>query len=302
MNSKFIEYGILIAATLAAAWTISFLSRKALTFYIQRNSNQLHADPTNFIFLKNSVSFICFSFGLFWIFSKIPYFNSLGTALFAGAGVLAAVIGFASQKAFSNIIAGIFILIFKPFRVGDAIEVSNNRKGVVEEITLRHTVIRDYEYRRVVVPNNIMSDDTIINNCFSDKKIRKFIEIGIAYDADMDLAEQIIKDEIRKHPLCLDNRTDQEKEDEVPVVPIKLVSLGDYSITLRAFAWTNDYDSALALQWDVLKSIKKAFDRAGIEIPYPYQTLVLKNDLSAQQDAFWKNQKKALELDGPNEA
>ncbi len=297
MSSSFLEYGILIVSTLAVVWLVTFLTRKAITLYIKKNSNQLHVDPTNFIFLKNSVNFVCFSLGIFWIFSKIPYFNSLGTALFASAGVMAAVVGFASQKAFSNIIAGIFILIFKPFRVGDAIEVSNGRRGIVEEITLRHTVIRDYEHRRLVIPNNVMSDDTIVNSCFGDKKIRKFIEIGIAYDADMDQAETIIRKEIENHPLCIDNRTDEEKKNQVPIVPIKLISLGDFSITLRAFAWAKDYDTSLLLQWDVLKSIKKAFDKEGIEIPYPYRTLVFKNDLSSQQETFWENQKRALNLD-----
>ncbi len=277
MDNKYLEYAILIVVTIIVAWLVSYLLRKAIDFFIKRNSKQLHVDPTNFIFLKNSISFVVYSIAIFWVFTKIPYFKTLGTALFASAGVLAAVIGFASQKAFANIIGGIFILMFKPFRIGDSIEIASGHSGVVEEITLRHTVIKDYEFRRIVIPNSIMSEDTIINSSITDKRIRKHIDIGIAYDADIEKAEQIIMGEIIKHPYFIDNRTDSEKSDGKPAVPVKVVSLGDSSITLRAFVWTKDFDTSLELERDILRSVKLAFDKSDIEIPFPYRTIVFKN-------------------------
>lgn len=272
-----LEYSLLIIGTIFVAWLLSTFLRKAIDFFIKRNSQQLDADPTNFIFLKNSISFIIYCIGLFWIFYKIPYFKTLGAALFASAGVFAAILGFASQKAFSNIIGGIFILIFKPFRVGDSIEIVSGQKGVVEEITLRHTVIKDYEFRRIVIPNSIMSEDTIINSSITDKKIRKNIDIGIAYDADIELAEKIISKVISVHPNFIDSRTPKEIEKNSPIVPIKVVSLGDFSVNLRAFVWTKDFDTSIELQRDVFRSIKLAFDKKGVEIPFPYRTLVFKN-------------------------
>ena len=278
MENQYLEYGLLILITLVVVSVVTYLLRKGLDFFIKRNSDQLHVDPTNFIFLKNSISFIVYSIGLFWVFHKIPYFKSLGTALFASAGVLAAVIGFASQKAVANIIGGLFILIFKPFRVGDAIQISNGHKGIVEEITLRHTIIKDYEFRRVVVPNSIMSDETIINSSITDKRIRKFIDIGIAYDANIDLAEQLIRNEIIKHPNYIDGRTKEEIQNGVKTVQIKVVSLGDFAVTLRAFVWTKDFDKSVELTWDVLRSIKKTFDENNVEIPFPYRTIVFKEN------------------------
>jgi len=229
------------------------------------------------VFLKNSISFILYSVGIYWIFYNIPYFKTLGSALFAGAGIFAAVIGFASQKAFSNIISGLFILIFKPFRVGDIIEVSANSKGVVEEITLRHTVIRDYEFRRVVIPNAIISEQTIINSTITDEKIRKHIEIGISYESDIDLAIKIIQQVIENHPLVLDNRTNEEKELNEPIVPIKLIGLGDFAVTLKAYAWVKNNADSFALLTDSLYSIKKEFVKQGIDIPYPHRTIVYKD-------------------------
>lgn len=279
---KFVYYSILIGLSfLTGAICISAI-RKILTALINRNSKTLNTNPTNFIFLKNSVSFIVYSFVIMWIFIKIPYFNALGNALFAGAGVLAAVIGFASQKAFSNIIGGLFILIFKPFSVGDVIEISNNRKGKVEEITLRHTVIKDYEFRRVVIPNSTISDETIINSSITDSKIRKHVEFGIAYDVNIDQAISIIQDEVRRHPNYIDNRTAEDIFNNISDVEVKVIALDDFAVTLRAYVWSEDNDKAFDLKCAVLKSVKEAFDQNGIEIPFPYRTLVFKDNLKIQ--------------------
>jgi small-conductance mechanosensitive channel len=149
--------------------------------------------------------------------------------------------------------------------------------GVVEEITLRHTVIKDYEFRRIVIPNSIISEDTLINSSIKDERIRKHIDIGIAYDADLELAERIIREEIQCHPNHIDGRSPKEKESGEPSVPVKVISLGDFSVVLRAFVWTKDFDTSVELERDVLRSIKLAFDERGIEIPFPYRTIVFKD-------------------------
>lgn len=278
LKNDYVHYLLLIVGTFIVVTLASYILNKSLDLLIKRKSEQLHIDPTNFIFLKNSSSFILYAIGLFWIFQKIPYFKALGTAMFAGAGVLAAVIGFASQKAFSNIVGGLFILIFKPFRVGDIIEISNSRKGVVEEITLRHTIIKDYQSQRIVIPNSQISEETIINSSITDDKIRKHIDFGISYDSNIDDAMDIIRKEIKKHPLFIDNRSEKEVMMNQPDLMIRVISLGEYAVTLRASVWTLNFDHAFTLQCDVLKSIKESFDENGIEIPYPYRIIINKND------------------------
>ncbi len=276
MVHDFSYYVTLILISFAVVTLISTILRRFLDVLIRRKSKDLHADPTNFIFIKNSISFILYAITIFWIIHKIPYFQSLGAALFAGAGVLAAVVGLASQKAFSNIIGGLFILIFKPFRVGDIIEIANSRRGVVEEITLRHTVIKDYESRRIVIPNSQISDETIVNSSITDEKIRKHIEIGISYDSDINLAIEILKDEISTHPLVIDNRDAIQKANKNEIVDVKVISLADSAVILRANAWTNNIEDAFQLQCAILRSIKERFDKEGVEIPYPHRTVVVR--------------------------
>ncbi len=273
------KQAIFIIIVLASAYLLSFILRRLLNLYIKKSSGLLKADPTNFSFLKNSISFVIAVIAFILIFLSIPTLSNFGKAMFAGAGVFAAIIGFASQKAFSNIISGLFILIFKPFHVGDVIELESASKGYVEEITLRHTIIRDYENRRIIIPNTIISEQAIINSNITDTRVKKHIVIGISYDSDIDLAKSIIADEIINHPFYIDVRSPEQIEKDTPKVQVKVIALADFSINIKAWAWAENNDNGFLLSCDVLESIKKRFDREGIEIPFPYRTVVYKKDL-----------------------
>ncbi|MBN1252424.1 MAG: mechanosensitive ion channel family protein [Bacteroidales bacterium] len=280
MNKETINYILLISITIAIAVTIATILRKLIGLFVSKYSEKLKTDPTNFSFLKNSVGFIIYTAAIIFIFLKIPYLKSLGAALFAGAGIVAVVVGFASQKAFANIISGIFILIFKPFKISDIIEISNEKKGVVEEITLRHTIIKDYENRRIIIPNSIISEETITNSNIQDEKIRKHIEFSISYDSDIDKAIEIIRQEAINHSFTIDNRNEEDKKDDKPIVDVRLIALSEYSVDLKAFVWTESNDNAYNLKCDLLKSVKEKFENEGIEIPFPYRTIVYKKKLN----------------------
>ena len=280
MDNEAIRYLIIFAITITSAIIISTILRKLLGIFITKYAKHLRADPTNFSFIKNSVGFLIYGAAIIFIFYKIPFLKAAGTALFAGAGLLAVIVGFASQKAFSNIISGIFILIFKPFKNSDIIEFKDGQKGTVEEITLRHTIIKDYENRRIIIPNSVISEETIINSNISDERIRKHIEFGISYDSDIDKAIEIIQEEAEMHPLTVDVRTEEEKNDGNPIVRVRVVALADFSVNLKAWVWSSGNDNAFILKCDLLKSVKERFDKEGIEIPFPYRTIVYKKDLN----------------------
>ena len=283
MNDYYYYYGALVLGTLLVAIVLSIVFNRLMKLFITKYSERLKVNPTNFSFLKNSVSFIIFSVALIFIFLKIPYLRALGTGLFAGAGIMVVIVGFASQKAFSNIISGIFILIFKPFRVNDMIEFLDGTRGIVEEITLRHTVIRNFENRRIIIPNGNISEDTIINSTITDEKIRRHITYGISYDSNIDKAVSIIQEESMKHPNFIDNRTAKEKQDSVPPVLVRLVALADFSVQLKAYVWSNSNAESWALQCDVMKSVFERFNKEGIEVPFPYRTIVYKKDIEDQK-------------------
>ena len=242
-------------------------------------SDKLKVDPTRYKFFKNAASLIIWVLAVGSSVSLIPELKTLAISLFAGAGILVAIVGFAAQQAFSNIINGIFIVVFKPFRVGDMIKVGTLEYGVVEDITLRHTIINSFENKRIIIPNSVVGSETIVNDNIEDAKICRWVEFGISYDSDVELATRIIQEEAVKHERCIDVRTPQQIDDGDHQVNVRLISFGDYSVNLRAYVWTSDPFNALRMHSDLNKSIKVRFDLEGIEIPFPYRTLVYKNDL-----------------------
>ncbi|MBT1685840.1 mechanosensitive ion channel family protein [Fulvivirgaceae bacterium PWU37] len=269
-------YILFSVMVLTIAVVVARLLRFIMGRMIRGASTKLKVDPTKYNFLKNAVEFIVYIIALIVLFNSIPTLKSYGTALFAGAGVLAAIVGFASQSAFSNIVSGVFIVIFRPFSVGDRVKVGQLYSGDVEDITLRHTVIKDFENRRIVIPNSVINNETIINSTLENEVLCMFIEVGLSFDSDVDQALRIMQEEAMKHPDCLDNRTPEEIESGIPQVRVRLVNISETALQLRAGAWAKDPATGFAMKCDLLRSIKLRFDEAGLSLARPQQTVYLK--------------------------
>ncbi len=283
LNNNYIKYTLIIIVVFLFGFILSKTLRFFLNRFFKRRSQKLNVDYTKFSFLKNGISFIIFLGVLIVVFVLIPELKTLGLTLTAGAGIVTAILIFASQQAFSNIISGIFIVIFEPFKVNDLIRIGETYFGFVEDITLRHTVIRNFENRRIVVPNSVISSETIINSNITEDKICNFFEIGISYDSSIDQAMQIIREESEKHSNLIDNRTEEEKLEGIPKVVIRVMGFGDFSINLRAWIWSENSGKGFVMKTDLNKSVKERFDKEGIEIPFPYRTVVFKNSLDANE-------------------
>ncbi len=235
-------------------------------------------DPTMSKFLTRLVSTSMYLFVIFIIVSQIKPLNQFAVSLLAGSGVAVLVIGFAAQEAFSNLIAGVFLSLFRPFSVDNLISIpSINVTGRVEDITLRHTVIRTFENNRIIVPNNVINSSVIENRDIIDNKICNFFLVGISYDSDIDLARSIMIDEAMKHPNLIDTRSEQDKEDHVPLVNVVVANLNTSSVDMRMALWAEDAPKSFKLMADLRESIKKRFDQHGIDIAFPHQTIIVKN-------------------------
>ncbi|MEX0719396.1 MAG: mechanosensitive ion channel family protein [Balneolaceae bacterium] len=270
---------LLIVFILIITVIISMIFTKLMSATIKARA-QDSADVTSLVFVRRSLNVIIYLTGISFAIFMIPPLKVIAGSLLAGAGVLALAIGFASQAALANVISGIFIVIFKPYKISDRIQVRTDLSGVVEDINLRHTVIRNFENKRIIIPNSVISNEVVINSNYEDDKICKWIDMGISYDSDIDKAKEIMKEEILKHPNFIDNRSEMQKEAGDDIVPVRVISMGDSSVNLRAWSWAIDPPSAFLMGCDVLESIKKRFDKEGVEIPFPHRTLVYKNSKS----------------------
>ena len=270
---------IVVIGILVITFIVATLARQVMNRFIRIASDKLNTDPTSYKFLKHLITATITLLGLGLAIYSIPTLKALAISLFAGAGIIAVIVGFASQAAFANIVSGIFIVIFKPFRIGDRINISGKSEysGIVEDITLRHTVIRNYENRMVIMPNSVISNETVVNSSIIDEKVCMWFEIGISYDSDVDLAMNIIREEAENHPNLIDIRTAEDLRNNVPRVIVRVMGFGDSSVNLRAWLWAEDAPKGFVMTKDLNKSVKARFDKEGVEIPFPYRTIVFKN-------------------------
>lgn len=269
---------ILIGLILLITIIVGSITTRIINVMIRRSKVEEDGeDVTNLVFFKRSVIVLIYLTGFSFAIYMIPQLRVIAASLLAGAGLFAIAIGFASQAALANVIGGLFIVIFKPYKIGDRIQVRTDLSGVVEDINLRHTVIRNFENKRIIIPNSVISNEVVVNSNYEDNKICRFIDIGISYDSDIDLAKEIMKDEVLKHPLSIDYRTEEQVEEGEEIVPVRVIMMGDSSVNLRAWSWAENPQDAFFMGCDLLESIKKRFDKEGIEIPFPHRTLVYKN-------------------------
>ena len=247
---------------------------KYLFYRSMHKQGKIVLDETKVSFMRRIIVTAIYIIGIAAFLSLIPGMEKVSNSILASAGIMAAAVGLASQDALSNVIGGLFIIFSQPFKLGDFIEVDSTIKGTVMEITLRHTVIRDAENRMILIPNNKINSSTIINSSYGDTSTCSFVEVGVSYTADLNRAIDVMRDEIMKHPLLIDHRTEQDKENGVPQVVIRVTNLGDSAITMRAWAWASSAGNAFAMKCDLLKAVKERFDAENIEIPYPYLNVV----------------------------
>lgn len=185
------------------------------------------------------------------------------SSLIAMLGAAGLALGLALQGSLSNFAGGILILIFKPFKVGDFISAQGS-EGTVKQITVFNTKLNTFGNQEVIIPNGNLSNDKITN--FSSEGIRREnLVIGISYSSNIQKAREIILG------LCAQDEnimTEEGKEAQVVVT-----ELADSSVNLAVRYWASS-DTFWPTRFKMIEEIKTAFDREGIEIPFPHRVMI----------------------------
>lgn len=188
----------------------------------------------------------------------------------AGAGIVGVAIGLAAKDTLSNLIAGILLIIDRPFEVGDRIEVWSTPAGSaswgdVIEIGLRATKIKTTDNIVVIIPNNEIMMRDIVNYTIHDQAIRVRVNIGVAYDTDIDKAKKAILDVAKT--------VSWVNADPAPKVVVR--NFGESSVDLQLRVWIANARKRMDTISDITDKVKAAFDKAGIEIPYPKRDITI---------------------------
>ena len=253
---------------------LSWVIRRVIKTLVDHDPSE-RIDRMTISFMQHLGTFIMWIVLALLFSHVVPSLNKLTTSLLAGVSIVSVVIGFAAQSTLGNLVSGISLVIYKPFRRGDRLQLSTPtglETGIVEDLSLGYTVLRTFDNRRIVLSNGTIANQIMINLSSVDLRVMISPTISIGYDSDIDKARAIVLDLAKAH------------SDVIEVVGCPVVNLGGSSVDLSLRAWCSDAATAKGVEHDLLEQVKKRFDEAGIEIPYAYQNVVLSGALDAGKD------------------
>ena len=216
---KIIDIAIIIVVTVLIDKIIDIIIYKTIKIKNRKNIT------TMMVFFRRIKRIILYSIGLLVCLSTFEIFNTFSVTLLSGLGIGSVVLGLAAQESLKNFFGTISIVMGSPFEVGDFIECTDKGvSGTVEDITMRHTVIKTINNRRVLIPNGEMNYYTIENFNYKDNESVKLVDYEISYESDVDKAIKIIKKEMQK--LYRPNPKGKNKNEEFPKVRKYVYTLG----------------------------------------------------------------------------
>ena len=253
-----VQYGakllLAILVLIIGLWIIKRVVRVADKTMTKRN-----VDPSLKPFLKSIIGALLKVMLIISVASMVGVEMTSFVAVLGAAGLA---VGLALQGSLSNFAGGVLILLLKPFKVGDFIDGAGH-SGTVREIQIFYTYITTASNQEVIIPNGKLSNDAIKNYSFHDTR-RMELVYGIGYEDDIDKAKSILQ-------RLLDEETRLLK-DPAPMMFVQ--TLADSSVNIEVRAWANRPDY-WDIRWNFPEKVKKAFDEAGISIPFPQRDVHL---------------------------
>lgn len=257
---------IILALFLIGGFILSRLLKRMIRLIVERDHDN-RLDRMSISFLSKVASAVVWVFILMFYAHVIPALDKLATALLASVSVASVVFGLAAQSTLSNFVAGFSLIFYRPFRLGDKLQINaptGVETGIVEDVSLGYTVLKTYDNRRVIISNASISSTTMVNLSAREQRTMAMVPISISYDADIDTARALI----------LEVASGIADIEEVVSCPVTTLNASSVDFSLRV--WCADSGIAAGVKNEVLEAVKKRFDAEGIEIPYGYQNLLIK--------------------------
>ncbi|WP_372775170.1 mechanosensitive ion channel family protein [Mangrovibacterium sp.] len=245
---KIIRVGFLILISVIIIQGLAFIVKRSITQRLSKQSRMI---------INRIIVYTGYTLLSFMVLRELKFDI---TALFGAAGVVGIIIGVASQTSIGNIISGFFLVSEKSFELGDVVRIGD-KSGTVYSVDLLSIKIRTYDNLLLRIPNQTVISSELIN--VTRVPIRRMdIAVGVAYKEDLRKVFEVLKEVARKNPLCLDE----------PDPLILIQGYGASSIDILFAVWF-EKNNFRDVKNSVMIEIKEAFDREGIEIPFPHVSL-----------------------------
>ena len=253
---------IIAAAVMLATWI-----NRSLRSVAQRAHGKNRVDDTLIGFASAVIRYAIL--GVAILMAMIQFGFAPGS-LIAGVGAVGLAIALALQDTLKAVASGFMIAAFRPFRIGDWVEISG-LEGEVSDITPFNTSIKQVDNKIVLFANDQVWGNPIVNYTRLPRR-RLDLYFGVHYDSDLDQVEQVLAQIANDHPKVM----------RKPDTWVGVHELGDWAVTFRLRAWvpTSDF---IQTRSDITKAVKQVFDREGIEIPYPHQVEFIREGLGLKR-------------------
>jgi len=223
-------------------------------------------------FSQGVVRGLIITVAIIWVLMSSSATASFGKVLFQGTTLLAAVVGLAAQATIADLFAGFMISVNKPFEIGDRIELDNGVRGVVLDITPRHVVIRGMDTIDYIIPNSKVNS-AVITNMSHNTRIRSIhFRFSVAYGSNVEKAMEVIRNAVMECEYTIPAWKGQEEYG-----PVYFIAYADSSLQMATTVYYNPTVASEVVISDINLRVSKALNSAGIEIPFNYMNVVLKD-------------------------
>lgn len=260
-----------LAITAVIAFLLVFLLSKVIHHLFQKySSNKL---AINVRYTENMLRVLLILVAFFWVVSNSSATASLGKILFQGTALIGAVAGFAAQPILSDLFCGLMISAQKPFELGDRIELEDGTSGIVKDITIRHIVLRGMDTTDLVIPNSRINAMRVINMSHGGTKRSFIFSVNIAYDSDIRAAMEAVGEAIKSCPYTVPGKPGESGS---VYAPVYFIAYDTSSLVLRTTVYFEPKNGTEAVMSQVNLAVREALYDRGIEIPYSYLNVVMK--------------------------
>jgi len=209
--------------------------------------------------------------GTILAFSVFGGIGSVWKTLLGGTAIFSAVLAFAAQDVIKDILAGLMISLYKPFEVGNRVELESGTTGIVRDITMRHVVIQTIDTQRVIIPNSKLNAMSIRNFSYHAENRSALFQFHIAYGSDVERAMRVIRQAVMESEYSIPGK---ETDHGMDYAPIYFMAYEDSSLRLSTTVYYESTSPSEIVISDVNLRVNRALQENGIEIPYPYLNIV----------------------------
>lgn len=260
------KVGIFVVIILLSNYLVSLVFK-----YIAKKSKAVHLR-----FTKSAINVIIDVIAFYSLAQQFEMTKDISKVLLQSGSLILAIATFAAQQALGNVISGISLSVSKPYNVDEKIRVLQSgtvlAEGLVKDVTLRHTLIYQFNGETCIVPNSVMDSAVVINTNFTEN-IGNYVEIEIGYGADIEKAIGIMRQICVEHELTLNTEANA-------------VTASGYTqngVILKTIIWTRNLNDSFRACSDIRVALVREFGKCGIEIPY--QTVTISNYEPAEKES-----------------